>query len=590
MTTIWFQLTTANGKRVATVTSVSVSETSNVDNLRDAVKGKCANDLEKVDANQLLVYASKSELDDDIAANKTLTGLKPGKKVDTLGDTDDDHPILIVVPERGQATTSATWHDLFTQHNDINVDGFYLPRIKLRDQLLSKLQRNQIVVISSPAGSGKTSLSRLFEANIRNVICASLLRSDFAQFIDRLRTGSIIDRHAKTHLLNNKTRCIVWLDDAQATYDQHSHWAELVKDVIPLFGCTNFILSATHLLETRNESPPALRSLPRIKWGDFQISYKEALDLLQAPSPFGLPKNWQTDLLEQVLIRECNGLIAALRVSIDALVDSVAERMTRCFGEKQSTPVDRNLKTFLESCLLQTGRILQVASLDEEAKRHLRWLTKSGILSDTGQDETAVEIKFSSPLAKRFYTRTSLLPIPPILSKDDEEVNVEDNVEDDPEAEEEEDEDQVDDEEEDDEEEGGEVDDEEEDGEVDDEQDRVPNDLIPHGNEPDEEEEDEEEQEEEKDQEEEEEEEEAPVRRSLRQNRPGFYEVDYIVDKRRRGHRVEYRVRWKGYDASADTYEPLSNLLEVMDLVEEFEDGARSSIYYREYLYNSTTR
>ncbi|KAI9092203.1 hypothetical protein DFS34DRAFT_313491 [Phlyctochytrium arcticum] len=406
MTTIWFQLTTANGESYTTPDKVSLpNANSDVADLREAVKTKCPNDLEKVDANKLLVYASAKALKADIAANKTLTGLKPGKKVDTLGDTDDDHPILIVVPERGQPTTSATWHDLFTQHNDINVDGFYLPRIKLRDQLLSKLQRNQIVVISSPAGSGKTSLSRLFEANIGNVICASLLRSDFAQFIDRLRTGSIIDRHAKTHLLNNNTRCIVWLDDAQATYDQHSHWAELVKDVIPLFGCTNFILSATHLLETRNESPPALRSLPRIKWSDFQITYKEALDLLQAPSPFGLPKNWQTDLLEQVLIRECNGLIAALRVSIDALVDSVAERMTRCFGEKQSTPVDRNLKTFLESCLLQPGRILQVASLDEEAKRHLRWLTKSGILSDTGQDETAVEIKFSSPLAKRFYTR-----------------------------------------------------------------------------------------------------------------------------------------------------------------------------------------
>jgi len=38
------------------------------------------------------------------------------------------------------------------------------------------------------------------------------------------------------------------------------------------------------------------------------------------------------------------------------------------------------------------------------------------------------------------------------------------------------------------------------------------------------------------------------------------YEVEEIVDRRKRGNRIEYRVRWKNYSAADDTWEPVENL------------------------------
>jgi hypothetical protein len=39
------------------------------------------------------------------------------------------------------------------------------------------------------------------------------------------------------------------------------------------------------------------------------------------------------------------------------------------------------------------------------------------------------------------------------------------------------------------------------------------------------------------------------------------FSVESIVGHRRRGGRLEYRVRWEGYGADKDTWEPARNLL-----------------------------
>ena len=59
------------------------------------------------------------------------------------------------------------------------------------------------------------------------------------------------------------------------------------------------------------------------------------------------------------------------------------------------------------------------------------------------------------------------------------------------------------------------------------------------------------------------------------------YEVESVVSKRDTGlvsrlmyageGKVEYLVKWKGYDASDNTWEPVENLESSQELIDEFE-------------------
>ena len=48
------------------------------------------------------------------------------------------------------------------------------------------------------------------------------------------------------------------------------------------------------------------------------------------------------------------------------------------------------------------------------------------------------------------------------------------------------------------------------------------------------------------------------------------YEVDYIVDSRYKGKRLEYLVHWKGWSEMDCTWEPLGNLGNAADVVSTF--------------------
>ena len=50
------------------------------------------------------------------------------------------------------------------------------------------------------------------------------------------------------------------------------------------------------------------------------------------------------------------------------------------------------------------------------------------------------------------------------------------------------------------------------------------------------------------------------------------YEVESVVSKRETEEgKVEYLVKWKGYDASDNTWEPVENLESSQELIDEFE-------------------
>jgi GTPase involved in cell partitioning and DNA repair len=54
-----------------------------------------------------------------------------------------------------------------------------------------------------------------------------------------------------------------------------------------------------------------------------------------------------------------------------------------------------------------------------------------------------------------------------------------------------------------------------------------------------------------------------------------LYEVEKIVDKRKRFGKNEYKVKWLGYKMSECTWEPLDHLLNVMDEVEKYEKSIK---------------
>lgn len=49
------------------------------------------------------------------------------------------------------------------------------------------------------------------------------------------------------------------------------------------------------------------------------------------------------------------------------------------------------------------------------------------------------------------------------------------------------------------------------------------------------------------------------------------FEVEEILDKRRRGRGVQYLVKWKGYPDYEASWEPLRNLTNALEAIEEFE-------------------
>jgi hypothetical protein len=49
------------------------------------------------------------------------------------------------------------------------------------------------------------------------------------------------------------------------------------------------------------------------------------------------------------------------------------------------------------------------------------------------------------------------------------------------------------------------------------------------------------------------------------------YEVEKIIDKKRKKGKISYLVRWKGYSSENDTWEPLSNLKNAKDAIAAYE-------------------
>ena len=62
----------------------------------------------------------------------------------------------------------------------------------------------------------------------------------------------------------------------------------------------------------------------------------------------------------------------------------------------------------------------------------------------------------------------------------------------------------------------------------------------------------------------------APGPSFVTEDRKEEYEVDFIVDSRYKGKRLEYLVHWRGWVDMDHTWEPLGNLANAADAVAAF--------------------
>ena len=60
-----------------------------------------------------------------------------------------------------------------------------------------------------------------------------------------------------------------------------------------------------------------------------------------------------------------------------------------------------------------------------------------------------------------------------------------------------------------------------------------------------------------------------------------FYEVEKIIDRRIVKGKKEYLIKWKGYPESQSTWEPISHLTNIKDMVKEFDDNFPNSINHK---------
>ena len=329
----------------------------------------------------------------------------------------------MVVPkqERRLSTTQIIPAPFLTVSEGIYLDFPHLSREELVENLYQKVINSQFVLLSSPAGSGKTSLLILLvdqHPELNNI--PIWFYNEGVNPTEILASHGISVIQRKCVRQDDKPIVFV-LDDCQQQYRNIDFWTTLIKGVtLWMPKHIRFIFSATHLLETDIESPVSFGDIPsKLTRNDFLINDEEANQLINLDN--GLPLQLRFPTLVKVIIRECNGHIASLRTSCNILSSHFSKaiapveedvfsyylsstfvnQLARCFGTGHTTPKSRDLQLFLIKCLVRDPACGPLGEqLDEDEKRCMIRLEKAGIV----EQDSIGYIKLTSPLAERYYS------------------------------------------------------------------------------------------------------------------------------------------------------------------------------------------
>ncbi|KAJ3115086.1 hypothetical protein HK098_007073, partial [Nowakowskiella sp. JEL0407] len=184
-------------------------------------------------------------------------------------DTEEGYvDILVILP--GSTAVYTTREQIIkretatTDLDGINVQLPLLDRKNILDDICYAFedQGRRFVLLSSPAGSGKTSVLNLLEAGKTKYKCFYLSCVRYKDLADVLfselkaRSSYVIDLAQSSSSLPADIDIVIMIDDAQVTYSNTGSWTHFIKNG-PKFtpGNVKFVISATHMLNGGKESP-----------------------------------------------------------------------------------------------------------------------------------------------------------------------------------------------------------------------------------------------------------------------------------------------------------------------------------------------
>ena len=311
-------------------------------------------------------------------------------------------------------------HGLMTMTDGIDINGYFLDRPKLVQQVMTFFEHSQFVLIIAPPASGKTSLCDLIIES-RKALCIYISCIDLASRTNQLLMGIAQDSMGKKFNLNKiKKDCIVMLDDSQIIYHKESFWCSLMIGGQHRFPMNiKFLIVATHNLDSGAQaSPIEFEGRPRLGREHLLLNDDEAESFLSAKH-IGLPDAMKSPDVINFILKDCAGLIGALELYIESLdrdfrkdvpssTDLLCYWVTRkflrsfrrCFGIKSFTKdITKNFRECL-SLALFSDEILSEA-IAEENEKDFDILQRVGLLLET-EDGT---YKYTSPLAKRYISK-----------------------------------------------------------------------------------------------------------------------------------------------------------------------------------------
>jgi hypothetical protein len=312
----------------------------------------------------------------------------------------------------------------------------YLPRDQLVQEAIDMARLSGLLIVSSPPGTGKTSLIQLIIQNLaadNTRSCKGFIlrpsqpgRSDFDLYKwvnERTGVSYYDDRTLKRDL---ETYSEVWLlfDDAQKLYENkfHDFWEDVVKTRSSIgFGDQTkvvVVVSATYYLTTGADSPVSFQNEQRIGMNALLLSQSEASDLFDLRS---LYPQWQA--CKATLFYLTNGNAAAFAIGLNLIsemslsveirtggglsesraMEELVEggrflaRLSRCFP---AISVDASSHRIIFDAIVEAYRVDagEFSYNSSAGGNPVISLQKAGILAENN--------RFTSPAAQRFYYST----------------------------------------------------------------------------------------------------------------------------------------------------------------------------------------